>query len=79
MNAESFLTKMEKANKLFLADYENIKAKYPSQYVAVGINGNVVANNKNSDKLFTDLKRKKIDPAKVLIEYVLPKGKYMIL
>ena len=79
MNAEAILTEMEKANKVFLANYEEIKEKYPGQYIAIAKEGRIVANNKNVDILFKELEKKKIGYERVLIEYILPKGKFLVL
>ena len=61
------------------ADPFRLYERYPDQYVAtLERSGKPVAHSKSMRKLYAALRRKRIDPAKTIVEKVPPKDAVVI-
>ena len=72
------LLKIEKDKEFLNKSYEHLKKKYENQYVAIS-DGKVVAAHRDIDRLFELLKKIKVRPSDILIEFIQPKDMLLIL
>jgi hypothetical protein len=72
------LIQVQNDTKYLIKFYDKLKSQYENQYVAIK-DGKIIANNKTIDGILKYLEAKKIDSAKVLIEFLTPKDMLLIL
>lgn len=72
------LTKLEKDDDWFHSNLAEIQKNYEKKFVAVK-DGKIVASSQSIGELIKALKKKKINPALTLVEFVHEKGVSVII
>ncbi len=77
MELES-IKRMEENNGWLQDNYEILRQRYGNKFVAID-NGNVVGSADTAEELLNNLQEKKVETASVLIEFIPPKGLFLII
>lgn len=72
------LNKIKEDNEYLMKNYKKIQEKFANTFVAIS-EGRIVAYNTGMNAVIATLKKKKLNPAFVLIEFIPPKGVEIIL
>lgn len=79
MNQElETIKRIEEDNKWLQSNYEKIQEEFENEYVAIK-DKNIVDRDKNFNALLRKLKKKDIDPAFILVEFIPKKGLKVII
>lgn len=76
--AQLMLDKVNIDNEWFLNNFKELQIRYGGEFIAV-YNKEVVAHSKSVDKLISMLKKNNIDPASILMEFIVPLGVITII
>jgi hypothetical protein len=79
MNQElEMLERVSSDNEWFQRNYEELKADFKNEFVAVK-DKQIISHSDNFNSILKDLKEKGEDPALILIDFVTEKGTEIIL
>jgi hypothetical protein len=79
MNELQLITEFKNDSNWLHENYDTVREEYgKNKYVAIK-NKKVIADSKDHETLIKELKRKKINPALILIEFIYDKGIKVVL